>query len=101
MADEKRKKKAWRNQETRTCKCMRKRAGAPRWTIRLCKALEKHPRWTESEGQGVGPLAQAVWKAILGCDTNGVVELKALHTLKVKKERKGESLHCARTARYF
>ena len=55
---------------------------------KLCKALEKHQRWAESEGQGARPLAQAVWKAFLDCDTNGAVELKALHRLKVKNERK-------------
>ena len=88
MADEKRKTKAWRNFEAGTCKHMRKRAGAPRWTIKLCKALKKHQQWAESEGQGARPLAHTMWKGILNCDTNGAVELKALHRLKVKKERK-------------
>ena len=67
---------------------MRKRAGLPRWTIKLCKALEKHRALGRKRRTRRGPLAQAVWKAILDYDTNGVVELKTVHRLKVKKERK-------------
>ena len=79
----------WNRLTTRAVRSMRRRAGAPRWTIKLCKALESQLREDEEMGaEGPPPLAAKVWKILLDCDVTGADDLKAKMKEKRRKEKK-------------
>ena len=70
---------------------MRRRPGATRWTIKLCRALEQELKGHAAEGEaGPSTLARKVWKIVLDCDVTGADELKDRARERRRKERKRE-----------
>ena len=77
---------------------MRKRPGAPRWTVKLCRLVERLMEAEESEtATEVSTIIDDVWQLLLDCDKSGkdavkakIKEVKKRNKKKAKKQRRKE-----------
>ena len=77
---------------------MRKRPGAPRWTVKLCRLVERLMEAEESETETeVSTIIDDVWQLLLDCDKSGkdavkakIKEIKKKNKKKAKKQRRKE-----------
>ena len=65
---------------------IRKRPGAPKWTLRLSKALRDYPQQPEKAGEH--SLAIAIWDIMRKTDHQGSTYLKEAWKKKHKKKKK-------------
>ena len=81
----------WNVLTASAARSMRRRPGATRWTIKLCRALEQELKGHAAEGEaGPSALARKVWNIVLDCDVTGADELKDRARERRRKERKRE-----------
>ena len=70
---------------TKMAKTMQKRLGAPRWTQKLCRPLERWLKYDEGHGHTMEDAAQQVWEVILDCGKASEDEIKSKMKDKKKK----------------
>ena len=81
----------WNVLTVSAARSMRRRPGATKWTIKLCRALVQELKGHVAEGEaGPSTLARKVWKIVLDCDVTGANELKDRARERWRKERKRE-----------
>ena len=82
----------------KNAKWMRKRPGAPRWTVKVCRLVERLMEAEESEtATEVSTIIDDVWQLLLDCDKSGkdavkakIKEVKKRNKKKVNKQRRKE-----------
>ena len=80
-----------RSSGTSAARSMRRRPGATRWSIKLCRALQQELKGHAAEGEaGRSTLARKVWKIVLDCDLTGADKLKDRARERRRMERKRE-----------
>ena len=85
--DDKVQEHSYREPSFRNARWMRKRPGAPRWTQKLCRFLERLMEAEDTENTTeVEDIIHDVWRILLDCDKSGKDALKA----KVKDHKKKE-----------
>ena len=81
----------WNVLTASAARSMRRRPGATRWTIKICRAQEQelnnHAAESEAEPSA---LARKVWKIVMDCDVTGADELKDKARERRRKEKKRE-----------